>query len=86
MDALHDHDLDRFADVTEIEIEMIRRNLHTPSEHPSPPLAANEFPTVFNSLLENEEDQYDLNEDDDDITPQQRHDCVLSIRPGCITG
>jgi hypothetical protein len=58
MGALHDHDLDGFDDFTEIEIGMSRRNRHTPSEHPSPPLAASESPTVFNSLWEDEEDQY----------------------------
>jgi hypothetical protein len=66
MDALHSHDLGGFADFTEIEIEMIRRNLHTPSEQPNPPLAANESPTVFNNLSEDENDQYDPNEDDED--------------------
>jgi hypothetical protein len=53
MDAFHDYDLDSFADFTEIEIDMIRRNLHTPSEHLSHPLTANEPPTAFNSLSEN---------------------------------
>jgi hypothetical protein len=67
MDALYDHDIDGFADFTELELEMIRRNLYTPSEHPSPPLAANEYPSVFNSLSENEEDQCDSNEDNGDI-------------------
>jgi hypothetical protein len=69
MNALHDHDLDNFADFKEIEIEneMIRRNLHPPSEHLSRPLTANESPTVFNSLSEDEEDQYDPIKEDDDI-------------------
>jgi hypothetical protein len=68
MDALHDHNLDDFADFP--EIEMIRPNLHTPGEHPSLPFAANKFPTVFNSLSEDEENQYDPIEDEDDIAPQ----------------
>jgi hypothetical protein len=68
MDALHDHDLDGFADFT--EIEMIRRNLHSPREHPSPPLTASESPIVFNGLSEDEEGQYDSIEDNDAIAPQ----------------
>jgi hypothetical protein len=87
IDALRNHDLDGFADFTEIEIEVIRRNLHTPSEHPIPPLAVNESPTVFNSFPENEEDQYDPIEDDDDVAPQQFLRPVLQVerahvRPG----
>jgi hypothetical protein len=79
LDALHDRDLDSFADFKEIEIEMIRRNLHTPSEHPSPSLTANKSPTVFNGLSEDEEDQYDPIEDDDDIAPQQPLHPVLQV-------
>jgi hypothetical protein len=77
VDALHNHDLDGFPDFTEIEIEMIRRNLHTPNEHPSPPLAANESPVVFNSPSEDEEDQHDPIEDD--IAPQQPLRQVMQV-------
>jgi hypothetical protein len=78
-DALRNHDLDSFPDFREIKIEIIRRNLHTPSEHPSPPLTANESRTVFNSLSEDEEDQYDPIEDEDDIAPQQPLRPVLQV-------
>jgi hypothetical protein len=78
-DVLHNHNLDRFADFTEIEIKMIRPNLHTPSEHPSPPLTANEFRAVFNSLSEDEEDQHDPIKDDNGIAPQQPLRPVLQV-------
>jgi hypothetical protein len=77
MDGLHDHDLGDFADFT--EIEMIQRNLHTPSEHPIPALTANESTTVFNSLWENEKDHYNPIEDDNDIAPQQPLRPVLQV-------
>jgi hypothetical protein len=58
---------------------MIRRNFQTPSEHPSPPLAANGSLTAFDSLSEDEEDQYGPIEDDDDIAPQQPRRPVLQV-------
>jgi hypothetical protein len=76
LDASHDHNLDRFANFA--EIEMIRQNLCTPKEPPSPPLTSNESLTVLNSLLEDEEDQYDPIEGDD-IFPQQLLRPVLQV-------